>query len=120
MVNQPVKLGWRDGELYVEVQPSTKQVDTMEETSKSPPPPEPIPLAEEADRILARAGDAAMRLDWPAIERALTDRQGYPIRITLPAPEEPHPSLFRPARSLARRSRRQRRRDEVGRRVRRP
>ena len=32
-----------------------------------------------------------MRLDWPAIERALTERQGYPIRITLPAPEEASP-----------------------------
>lgn len=85
VVDQPVKLGWKDGELYVEVQPSTKQVDTMEETSKSPPPPDPIPLAQEADRILARAGDDSERLDWPAIESALKDRQGYPIRITLPA-----------------------------------
>ena len=91
VVNQPVKLGWRDGELYIEVQPSTKQVDTMEETSKSPAPPEPIPLAEQADRILARAGDAATRLDWPAIEQALADRQGYPIRITLPTPVETPP-----------------------------
>ena len=82
VVNQPVKLGWKDGELYVEVQPSTQQVDTMEETSKSPPPPDPIPLAQEADRIIAKAGEDAERLDWPAIERALADRQGYPIRIT--------------------------------------
>lgn len=85
VVNQPVKLGWKDGELYIEVQPSTKQVDTMEETSKSPPPPDPIPLAEEADRILLKAGEDGERLDWPAIESALKDRQGYPIRITLPA-----------------------------------
>lgn len=82
VVNQPVKLGWKDGELYVEVQPSTQQVDTMEETSKSPPPPDPIALAQEADRIIAKAGEDAERLDWPAIERALADRQGYPIRIT--------------------------------------
>lgn len=91
VVNQPVKLGWRDGELYIEVQPSTKQVDTMEEASKAPAPPDPIPLAEQADRILVRAGDAATRLDWPAIEQALADRQGYPIRITLPASGETSP-----------------------------
>lgn len=91
VVNQPVKLGWRDGELYIEVQPSTQQVDTMEETSKAPAPPDPIPLAQEADRILARAGDAATRLDWPAIEQALADRQGYPIRITVPGPDETSP-----------------------------
>ncbi len=83
VVNQPVKLGWKDGELYIEVQPSTQQVDTMEETSKSPPPPDPFPLAQAADRIIAKAGEDAERLDWPAIERALADRQGYPIRITL-------------------------------------
>lgn len=84
VVDQPVKLGWKDDELYIEVQPSTLQIDTMEETSKSPAPPDPVPLAQEADRILAKAGDAAMRLDWPVIERTLTDRQGYPVRITLP------------------------------------
>lgn len=88
VVNQPVKLGWKDGELYIEVQPSTQQIDTMEETSRAPAPPEPIPLAQEADRILLRAGDAGERLDWPAIEQALADRQGYPIRITRPAVED--------------------------------
>ena len=87
VVDQPVKLGWKDDELYIEVQPSTRQVDTIEETSRSPAPPEPIPLAQEADRILLRAGDAGERLDWPAIEQALADRQGYPIRITRPAAE---------------------------------
>jgi L,D-transpeptidase ErfK/SrfK len=84
VVNQSVKLGWKDDELYIEVAPSTKQIDAMEETSKSPPPPDPVPLAQEADRILAKAGMQAERLDWGAIERALADRQGYPIRITNP------------------------------------
>ena len=50
VVDQPVKLGWKDGELYIEVQPSTMQIDKMEETSRSPGPPDPIPLAEQADR----------------------------------------------------------------------
>jgi L,D-transpeptidase ErfK/SrfK len=84
VVDQPVKLGWKDGELYIEVQPSTMQIDKMEETSHSPGPPDPIPLAEQADRILMKAGEDSERLDWPAIEQALADRQGYPIRITKP------------------------------------
>jgi L,D-transpeptidase ErfK/SrfK len=84
VVDQPVKLGWKDGELYIEVQPSTMQIDKMEETSRSPGPPDPIPLAQEADRILKVAGASSDRLDWPTIERALTDRQGYPMRITNP------------------------------------
>jgi L,D-transpeptidase ErfK/SrfK len=85
VVDQPVKLGWKDGELYLEVHPSTMQVDQMEETSRSPGPPDPVPLEQQADRILKVAGpDDSERLDWPAIEKALTDRQGYPIRITEP------------------------------------
>jgi L,D-transpeptidase ErfK/SrfK len=87
VVDQPMKLGWKDGELYIEVQPSTMQVDKMEETSQSPGPADPLSLAQEADRILRKAGDDAERLDWPAIERALADRQGYPIRITTPVPQ---------------------------------
>jgi hypothetical protein len=44
-----------------------------------------VPLEQQADRILKVAGpDDSERLDWPAIEKALTDRQGYPIRITEP------------------------------------
>ena len=89
VVDQPVKLGWKDGELYIEVQPSTMQIDRIEETSQSPGPPDPIPLAQQADRILARAGEEAPRLDWPVVEKALGDRVGYPIRVTLPAPPSP-------------------------------
>ena len=87
VVDQPVKLGWKDGELYIQVKPSTMQIDKMEETSQSPGPPDPIPLAEQADRILGKAGEDAERLDWPAIEQALADRRGYPIRITTPVAE---------------------------------
>lgn len=89
VVDQPVKLGWKNGELYMEVQPSTMQIDKMEETSRSPGPPDPIPLAAEADRILKVAGASSERLDWPIIERALTDRQGYPMRITKPVEQVP-------------------------------
>ena len=63
VVDQPVKLGWKDGELYIEVQPSTMQIDKMEETSRSPGPPDPIPLAEQADRILGE-GRAMTPSGW--------------------------------------------------------
>lgn len=82
VVDQPVKIGRRGGELYLEVHPSPKQVDVIEETSKAPGPAEPLPLADWADRILSAAGGDANRLDWPAIEAALKDRKGYPVRIT--------------------------------------
>jgi L,D-transpeptidase ErfK/SrfK len=82
VVDQPVKLGRSGGELFIEVEPSAKQVAVMEETSQAPGPAEPLPLADWADRILLRAGADMERLDWPAIEKALADRQGYPVQIT--------------------------------------
>ena len=73
VVDQPVKLGWKDGELYIEVQPSTMQIDKMEETSRSPGPPDPIPLAEQADRILRVAGAGRRRATRLADDRARAD-----------------------------------------------
>lgn len=81
VVDQPVKLGRMDGDLYIEVQPSSKQIDAIEESSKAPGPPDPLPLAEWTDRILVAAGPDIDRVDWPAVEKALADRQGFPIRI---------------------------------------
>jgi L,D-transpeptidase ErfK/SrfK len=82
VVDQPVKIGRQDGELFIEVQPSANQVTVMEETSKSPAPEEPLPIAEWADRILIAAGPDIERLDWPTIELALAQRQGFPVQIT--------------------------------------
>ena len=64
--------------MFIEVQPSANQVTVMEETSKSPGPEEPLPIAEWADRILVAAGPDIERLDWQAIEAALAQRQGLP------------------------------------------
>ncbi|MFO1126897.1 MAG: L,D-transpeptidase family protein [Rhodospirillales bacterium] len=82
VVDQPVKLGRRDGEMFIEVQPSANQATIMEETSKSPGPEEPLPIADWADRILLAAGGDMERLDWQTLEKALTERKGYPIQIT--------------------------------------
>ena len=80
VVAQPVKLGWRGGNLYIEVSPSLAQVDQIEE--KGRPEPDPVPELADPDRILAAAGDEIGRLDWNAISQALERRQGIPIRIT--------------------------------------
>jgi len=77
-VDQPVKVTWDGGELYMEVHPSKAQADQLEEEHK---------LTEEmADGVVEfatkAAGDAASRLDIPTIIRAGLERRGYPIRIT--------------------------------------
>lgn len=78
VVDQPIKLGRRDGELYIEVHPSLAQIDQIEETKRMQP--EPVP--DQTDRILAAAGADIHRIDWDAVDTALRERRGYPIRIT--------------------------------------
>jgi L,D-transpeptidase ErfK/SrfK len=80
VVSQPVKLGWRDNNLFIEVNPSLTQVDQIEE--QGIPEPDPVPELADPDRILAAAGDEIWRLDWNAINQALERRQGIPIQIT--------------------------------------
>jgi len=73
LVNQPVLVGWRDGQLYLEVHP---------------------PLAEETHDLMAevdaalvgaleRAGAAAatVTLDRIAIERIVTEQRGIPLPV---------------------------------------
>jgi L,D-transpeptidase ErfK/SrfK len=84
VLSQPVKLGWRGGNLFIEVNPSLAQVDQIEE--KGFAEPDPVRELADPDRILAVAGDEIWRLDWIAINQALEQRQGIPIRITRDAP----------------------------------
>ncbi len=78
VVNQPVKFGWVDDRLYMEVHPTTRQADQLELDN--------IADFEDPDglvkTILAAAKDAANRLDWAAIRQAAKDRNGIPVVIT--------------------------------------
>lgn len=78
VVDQPVKLGWIDGELYLEAHPTQTQSDQLEAYGRF----EPSLPSNVVDQVLARAGDQAHRLDWSQIRQAAVERRGYPIRIT--------------------------------------
>lgn len=78
VVDQPVKLGWRDGALWIQAHPSQDQADAVE--AGEPLPPEPAPGL--AELVRAKAGDAAGRVDWTRIGDALEQRRGVPVRIT--------------------------------------
>ena len=80
IMNDPIKLGWSAGELYIEVHPDTEQFDQLEvdyRFTRKPPP-------DVAPRITAKAGAEAGRLAWDVIERELVNRQGIPVQITRP------------------------------------
>ncbi len=79
VVNQPVKLGWIGGELYLEVNPDSEQSLQLDETGKLGTPSTPPELREQVARA---AGKQAKRVDWALVERIASHRYGIPARVT--------------------------------------
>jgi L,D-transpeptidase ErfK/SrfK len=78
VVDQPIKLEWLDGALFMEAHPTQQQSDQLEVEGRFQPE---LP-SKVVDQVLAAAGDQASHLDWSRIRRATVERRGYPIRIT--------------------------------------
>ncbi len=83
VINEPVKLGWVAGELYLEVNPDADQSLELDETGKLADPRAPNGLRELVKRA---AGKQLKRIDWGLVERAGLRRVGVPTRITRPLP----------------------------------
>jgi L,D-transpeptidase ErfK/SrfK len=83
VVDQPVKLGWRGGALYLQIHPSATQADQIEADGRF----DPEPLPDLRDRVLAAAGDRATDVDWPAVDRAAAERSGIPVVVLGPGAE---------------------------------
>lgn len=77
VVNQEIKLGWSDGALYMEVHPNLQQALEVEAQGNFTPMPPP----DVRTAIENALDDAPIALDWQAIDRAVRDRTGVPIRI---------------------------------------
>ena len=82
VIYQPVKVGWSDGELYVEAHPEAIQADELERTGRIDS------LGAESVsnalyRIKTSVGAAQDRLNWRAIREALDERSGVPVQITM-------------------------------------
>ena len=74
IVNQPVKIGWRDGRLYLEAHPALEDRGPEE-------------IDELIGRIQAAAQAAQVPLDMQAMRRVLIERRGVPMPISAsPAP----------------------------------
>lgn len=78
VVDQPVKLGWIGGDLFIEAHPTQTQSDQLEASGKF----EPQIGGEIVEQILTVAGENRGRLDWGRIREATLERRGYPIQIT--------------------------------------
>jgi L,D-transpeptidase ErfK/SrfK len=94
IVDQPIKLGQREGELFLQVHPVPKDFD---ELSLERQPVKQVVSDEEA-WIKKEAGDRAGQVDWPAVHKALALPTGIPVQITNaetnPVPIDGVPGFF--------------------------
>ncbi len=78
VVDQPVKLGWSGGDLYLEVHPTQSQADEIEAFGRFTP----ARLPGLDDRVLGAAAGQAARLDWGLVREIAQRRRGTPVRVT--------------------------------------
>jgi L,D-transpeptidase ErfK/SrfK len=90
VVEEPVKVGWIGGDLYLEVNPDAEQSLQLDQTAKVGEPHAPRDWRERVERAV---GARKVSVDWPRAERAALRRSGVPTRITggPPTPGELRP-----------------------------
>lgn len=77
VVDQPVKVGWSDGALYLEVHPTQAEADEVESNGRVT-----NPVFLEADGLIrAAAGDRVGEIDWTFVGKIVRERRGVPMRI---------------------------------------
>lgn len=78
VVDQPILVGWIDDTLYLEANPSQTQSSEVEYDSDMTV----RPLTDGLRKVITdAAGVAADNIDWSIVEKAVRERQGYPIAI---------------------------------------
>ena len=80
VVDQPVKVGWLDGELYLQVFPTQSQAEEIEVNGSFTPGQ----VDDLTRRIVSKAGDAVDRIDWRLVTRTAAQRTGIAVKITRP------------------------------------
>ncbi len=84
VVDQPAKVGWLGGQLYLEIHPGQADADALEETGR----PRTTGEVDADQMVIKAAGRAAPDLDWYAIHAAEARRDG----IAVPVLKESRPS----------------------------
>jgi L,D-transpeptidase ErfK/SrfK len=80
VVDQPIKVGWLENELYIEASPTIAQVRQWEGKGKFAP----AKAGDVRRSVLKKAGAAADYVDWGTVDRTVRERRGIPTRITRP------------------------------------
>jgi len=77
VVDQPVKVGWSDGAIYLEVHPTQAEADEIESNGRVT-----NPVFLEVDGLIrAAAGDRVGEIDWTLVRNIVRERRGIPVRI---------------------------------------
>lgn len=76
-VDQPVKAGWSDDILYLEVHPTQDEADEIEAHGRIE---DPSPLDVE-QKVREKAGDLSERVDWALVKQTALARRGIPVPI---------------------------------------
>ncbi len=83
VVDQPVKVGWHEGELHLEAHPDLGQLEELEENYSFTPKPGAVDPA-ALELVRRKAGEEVGRVDWDRVEAELVARRGIPVRVSLP------------------------------------
>lgn len=75
IVNQPFKLGWQDGRLWVEVHPALKE-DVVE----------PPTLTDLTRLVVEATRETLVPVDWSAVQRAFGESRGVPVAVSQKQP----------------------------------
>ncbi len=78
VIDQPIKLGWIGGDLFMEAHPTQEQSDQLEAKGHF----EPELDSGIVEQILTVVAEKRGRLDWGEIRSIAIERRGYPIQIT--------------------------------------
>lgn len=78
VVDQPVKVGWIEDKMYVEVSPTMEQATHIEKDGEFK---SYEITADDMKRITAKAGANASRIDWEAVRKAVREHKGYPVAV---------------------------------------
>lgn len=76
VVDQPVKVGWIDDKMYIEVSPNQEQSIKIEEDGLVKAYEITV---EDMKRITAKAGEYADKINWAVVRKAVQEHRGVPV-----------------------------------------
>ena len=79
VVSQEIKIGWSDGELYVEAHPNERLADVIESGEIIR---HPVDLTQAQLMLSQLPGAENADIDWSMLEQVLIERRGIPVRVT--------------------------------------